>query len=98
VIVNEIKSTKVARFNLAAEFREKSVKKLFIFFNVLKKRWKKVKNIEEIIFFAKLTFFHASQLEKKSFFHAEITFFTLELLFFTLYYFFLGWKLQREKK
>jgi hypothetical protein len=56
VIGDEIKSTKVARFNVAAKFREKTVKKLFIFF-------------------AKLTFFHAGQREKKSFFHAKITFF-----------------------
>jgi hypothetical protein len=34
VIGNEIKSTKVGRFNLAAEFRETTVKKLFIFFTV----------------------------------------------------------------
>jgi hypothetical protein len=44
------------------------------------------------ILFDKLTFPHAGQREKKSYFHAEITFFhaaitfffTLELLFFTL--------------
>jgi hypothetical protein len=41
VIGNKIKSTKVARFNLAAEFREKTVKKLFIFFSVLKNDEKK---------------------------------------------------------
>jgi hypothetical protein len=41
VIGNEIKSTKVARFNMAAEFREKTVKKLFIFFTVLKNDEKK---------------------------------------------------------
>jgi hypothetical protein len=34
VIGDKIKSTKVARFNLVDEFREKTVKKLFIFFNV----------------------------------------------------------------
>jgi hypothetical protein len=41
VIGNEIKSTKVARYNLAAEFHEKTVKKLFIFFTVLKNAEKK---------------------------------------------------------
>jgi hypothetical protein len=41
VIGNEIKSTKVARFNLSAEFREKTVKKFFIFFTVLKNNKKK---------------------------------------------------------
>jgi hypothetical protein len=41
VIGDEIKSTKVARFNLTAELREKTVKKLFIFFTVLKNNEKK---------------------------------------------------------
>jgi hypothetical protein len=41
VIGDEIKSTKVAQFNLAAEFREKTVKKFFIFFTVLKNDEKK---------------------------------------------------------
>jgi hypothetical protein len=41
VIGNEIKSTKVARFNLTAEFRKNTVKKLFIFFTVLKNDEKK---------------------------------------------------------
>jgi hypothetical protein len=36
VIVDKIKSTKVARFNLVAKFRKKTVKKLFIFFTVMK--------------------------------------------------------------
>jgi hypothetical protein len=36
VIVDKIKWTKVASFNLVAEFRAKTVKKLFIFFTVLK--------------------------------------------------------------
>jgi hypothetical protein len=40
VIGNKI-ATKVARFNLAAEFREKTVKTLFIFFTVLKNDEKK---------------------------------------------------------
>jgi hypothetical protein len=41
VIGNQIKSTKVARFNWAAEFREKTMKKLLIFFTVLKNDEKK---------------------------------------------------------
>jgi hypothetical protein len=41
MIGNKIKSTKVARFNLVAEFRKKTVKKLFIFFTVLKNDEKK---------------------------------------------------------
>jgi hypothetical protein len=41
MIGNEIKSIKVAQFNLAAEFREKTLKKLFIFFTVLKNDEKK---------------------------------------------------------
>jgi hypothetical protein len=35
-----------------------------------------------LLFFAKSTFFHAGQREKKSFFHAEITFFHAEITFF----------------
>jgi hypothetical protein len=34
------------------------------------------------LFFAKSTFFHAGQREKKSFFHAEITFFHAGITFF----------------
>jgi hypothetical protein len=41
MIGNKIKSTKAARFNLAAKFREKTVKKLLIFFTVLKNDEKK---------------------------------------------------------
>jgi hypothetical protein len=41
VIGDEIKSTKVARFNVAAEFREKTVQQLFNFFTVLKNDEKK---------------------------------------------------------
>jgi hypothetical protein len=37
---------------------------------------------EATIFFAKSTFFHASQREKKSFFHAGITFFHAGITFF----------------
>jgi hypothetical protein len=41
VIGDKIESTKVALFNLVAEFRAKTVKKLFIFFTVLKNDEKK---------------------------------------------------------
>jgi hypothetical protein len=37
---------------------------------------------ESTIFFAKSTFFHAGQCEKKSFFHAKITFFHAGITFF----------------
>jgi hypothetical protein len=59
VIGNEIKLTKVARFNMAAEFREKTVKKLFIFFTVLKNGEKKLKAVKKLfIFFTVLYFLH----------------------------------------
>jgi hypothetical protein len=35
-----------------------------------------------LLFFAKSTFFHAGQREKKYFFHAEITFFHAGITFF----------------
>jgi hypothetical protein len=37
---------------------------------------------QEEVFFAKSTFFHAGQREKKSFFNAEITFFHAGITFF----------------
>jgi hypothetical protein len=75
VIGNKIKSTKVAQFNLVAEFREKTVKKLFIFFTVLKNDEKKVKNSVEIIYFLYCFLFSSLFL----------TFYNLCLLFFNVF-------------
>jgi hypothetical protein len=39
-------------------------------------------SLDQTILFAKSTFFHAGQREKKYFFHAEITFFHAGITFF----------------
>jgi hypothetical protein len=70
MIGDKIKSTKVAQFNLVAEFRDQTMKKLFIFFTVLKND-KKRKNSEEIIYFLHCYLFSSSFL----------TFYNLYLLF-----------------
>jgi hypothetical protein len=44
------------------------------------------------LFFAKSTFFHVGQREKKNFFAVEIAFFQAEITFFS------RWRVQREKK
>jgi hypothetical protein len=75
VIGNKIKSTKVARFNLAAEFREKTVNTLYIFFTVLKNNEKELKNSEEIIYFLHCFLFSSLFL----------TFYDLYLLFFRVF-------------
>jgi hypothetical protein len=61
-MVDKIKSTKVARFNLVAKFREKTVMKLLIFFTLLKNDEKKVKNSDEIIYFLHCFLFSSSFL------------------------------------